>query len=72
MNILSVVIGTIAFILAVVGLFPLIGWLNWLVIIVALIGAFIGLFAQKRTGLNLNLFVLVIAVIRLFIGGGII
>ena len=46
--------------------------LNWLVIPVVAIGLVLGLFSDKTTGRNINLAVLVIAMFRLFIGGGLI
>lgn len=72
MNLISIIIGFVALALAIVGLLPMLGWLNWLVLVLALLGAVIGIFAVKRTGLNLNLVVMIVAIFRLVIGGGII
>jgi hypothetical protein len=72
MNVISTVIGIVALVAALVAFIPLLGWLNWLVIPVAVIGLVLGLFSDKTTGRNINLIVLVIAMFRLFIGGGII
>ena len=71
MNAISVLVGVVALIAALVAFIPLLGWLNWLVIPVAAIGLVLGLFSDKTTGRNINLAVLVIAMFRLFIGGGI-
>ncbi|NUM79385.1 hypothetical protein HUU42_01165 [bacterium] len=71
MNVISVFIGLIALILALVGFIPLLGWLNWLVIPGAIVGLVVGLMSDKDTGRNINLVVLALAAIRLFIGGGI-
>ena len=70
-NIVSLIIGFVAFILAVIAFIPLLGWANWLIIPLALIGAGVGLVSRSTSGRNLNLFVIVIGVIRLMIGGGI-
>ena len=70
MNAISVLVGVVALIAALVAFIPLVGWLNWLVIPVAVIGLVLGLFSDKTTGRNINLAVLVIAMFRLFIGGG--
>jgi hypothetical protein len=72
MNLLAVLIGILALGAALVGFIPLLGWLNWLVIPVAVIGLVFGLLSDKTTGRNINLVVLVIAMFRLFIGGGLI
>jgi hypothetical protein len=70
-NIVSLIIGFVALILAVIAFIPLLGWANWLIIPLAVIGAAIGLASRSHAGRNLNLFVIVIGVIRLMLGGGI-
>lgn len=72
MNVISTLIGIAALIAALVAFIPLLGWLNWLVIPVVAVGLVLGLLSDKTTGRNINIAVLVIAVFRLFIGGGII
>ena len=71
MNVISVLVGVAALIVALIGFIPLLGWLNWLVIPAAVVGLVIGLLSQKTSGRNINLVVLVLAVIRLALGGGI-
>ncbi|HEX9871312.1 MAG TPA: hypothetical protein VGC99_22460 [Candidatus Tectomicrobia bacterium] len=71
MNILSSIIGLVALILALVGFIPLLGWLNWFVIPLAVVGLVLGLLSQKTSGRNVNLVVLALAIIRLVLGGGI-
>ncbi len=71
MNVVSVIIGLVALILALVGFVPLLGWLNWLVIPAAVVGLVVGLLSQKTSGRNINLVVLALAVLRLALGGGI-
>ena len=71
-NVVSMIIGVVALICAVVAFIPLLGWLNWLIIPLALIGAGVGVISKSTTGRNLNLFVIVVGVVRLMLGGGII
>jgi hypothetical protein len=70
-NIASLIIGFVALICAVVAFVPLLGWLNWLIIPLAILGAALGLISRGTAGRNLNLLVIVIGVVRLMLGGGI-
>ena len=70
-NLVSLVIGVVALICALVAFIPLLGWANWLIIPLAIIGAVIGMVSRSSAGRNLNLFVILIGVIRLMLGGGI-
>ena len=70
-NIASLIIGFVALILAIVAFLPLLGWANWLIIPVAIIGAGIGMLSRGTAGRNLNLLVIVIGIVRLMLGGGI-
>jgi hypothetical protein len=70
-NIASLIIGFVALVCALVAFIPLLGWLNWLIIPLAILGAGVGLISRGTAGRNLNLFVIVIAMLRLMLGGGI-
>ena len=70
-NIASLIIGLVALICAIVAFLPLLGWANWLIIPLAIIGAVIGMVSRGTAGRNLNLFVIVIGIVRLMLGGGI-
>jgi hypothetical protein len=70
-NIASLIIGFVALILAIIAFIPLLGWANWLIIPLAIIGAGVGMVSRGTSGRNLNLFVIVIGVVRLMLGGGI-
>jgi hypothetical protein len=70
-NFVSLIIGIVALICALVAFIPLLGWANWLIIPLAIIGAVIGMISRSTAGRNLNLFVILIGVIRLMLGGGI-
>ena len=70
-NLVSLIIGFVAMIFAVVAFLPLLGWANWLIIPLAIIGAVVGMISSGTAGRNLNIFVIVIGVVRLMLGGGI-
>jgi hypothetical protein len=71
MNIASLVIDIVALIFAVIAFLPLLGWANWLIIPLTVIGAAVGMASKSTAGRNLNFFVAVVAVVRLMLGGGI-
>ncbi|RJF93509.1 hypothetical protein [Sphingomonas cavernae] len=71
LNIVSLLIGAVALVLAVLAFIPLLGWANWFIIPLAVIGLAIGVLAKSNAGRNLNIVVIVIGVIRLMLGGGI-
>jgi ABC-type long-subunit fatty acid transport system fused permease/ATPase subunit len=70
-NLVSLIIGFVALICALVAFIPLLGALNWLIIPLAIIGAVVGMVSRNSAGRNLNLFVIVIGVVRLILGYGI-
>jgi hypothetical protein len=70
-NLVSIIIGAVALLCALVAFIPLLGWANWLIIPLAIIGAGIGMISRGSAGRNLNLFVIVVAVLRLILGHGI-
>jgi hypothetical protein len=72
LNLVSLIIGIVALIFAVIAFLPLLGWANWLIIPLALIGAAVGMASSSNAGRNLNLFVIVVGVVRLMLGGGIV
>ena len=71
LNLVSLIIGVVALLLAAVAFLPLLGWANWLIIPLAIIGAGIGAMSQGNAGRNLNLFVILLGIVRLALGGGI-
>jgi len=70
-NVVSLIIGFVALIFAVIAFVPFLGWANWLIIPLAMIGALFGVISRGTAGRNLNFFVIVIGVIRLILGHGI-
>jgi uncharacterized membrane protein len=71
-NLVSLIIGFVALVCALIAFIPLLGWANWLIVPLAIIGAGIGMISRGTAGRNLNLFVIVIGIVRLMLGGGII
>lgn len=70
LNIVSIFIGLIALILAIPAFIPLLGWANWLVIPIAVVGLALGAMSSSNAGRNLNIVVIAVGVIRLMLGGG--
>ena len=81
MGLISILWGIVAMLWMVLALIPLVGITNWLLIPFAAIGAIIaaigmaltsaGKRGRAKTGLLLNCVVIVVAIVRLGIGGGI-
>jgi len=71
MNILSILIGLLAIPFVLGGIIPLLGALNYLAIPIAVVGAGLGILSRRTSGRNFNLLMLLVAVVRLSLGGGI-
>ncbi len=72
LNLISILLGVVTLVLALVAFVPLLGWMNWLVIPIAVVGAAVGALSSSGTGgRNLNLVLIVVCAIRLSLGGGI-
>jgi hypothetical protein len=71
LNVVSLIIGVVALLFALVAFLPLLGWANWLIIPLAIVGAVIGAMSRSTSGRNLNLIVILIGIVRLMLGGGI-
>ena len=69
-NLVSLIIGFVALVCAVIAFLPFLGWANWLIIPLAIIGAAVGMISRGTAGRNLNLLVIVIGIVRLMMGGG--
>ncbi|MDD3994943.1 MAG: hypothetical protein WCZ22_05750 [Dehalococcoidales bacterium] len=78
MSILGFIIGILTGIGATVSLLPLLGWLNWLNIPVAIIGLVFSILGVNKgrnkgigtAGIIINAILIVYGIIRLIIGGG--
>ena len=71
LNLVSLIIGAVALVCVAIAFIPLLGWANWLIIPLAVIGAGIGAASNGTSGRNLNLVVILIGAVRLMLGGGI-
>lgn len=69
-NILSLIVGLVGLLMALPSFLPFLGWGNWFVIPVAVVGLALGVISRHTSGRNLNLLVLVVAILRLSLGGG--
>ena len=72
LNIVSVLIGLVTLVLGLVAFMPLLGWLNWFVIPIGIVGAAVGALSSSNGGRNLNVVLIIIFALRLMLGGGII
>jgi hypothetical protein len=72
LNIVSILIGLLALLLAIPSAIPFLGWGNWIVLPIAAAGAGLGALSRSNHGRNFCLVVFVIACLRLMLGGGII
>ena len=70
-NVISLILGCIALVLVAIPFIPLLGWANWIILPIAIVGLGIGATSDRTSGRNLNIAVIVIGVIRLMLGGGI-
>lgn len=72
MRTLSLILGVLAALGLLLGLLPLFGWLNWLVVLPpAVLGLILGVLARDRGAMTLNAVVIAIALLRLSVGGGV-
>jgi hypothetical protein len=70
-NLISILIGLVALLLAIPSAIPLLGWGNWIVLPIALVGAGVGALSRSDKGRNFCLIVFALATVRLMLGGGI-
>ena len=71
LNFVSITIGVVALIFVAIAFLPFLGWANWFVIPMALVGLGLGVLSKRKSGRNLNIAVIVVGVLRLMLGGGI-
>ena len=69
-NLLSILTGIVALVLAIPSTIPFLGWGNWFVLPIAVIGIGFGALSSSNGGRNFCLIVFAIAVVRLMLGGG--
>ncbi len=71
LNILSFLFGLVSLVIVIPATIPFLGALNWLALPLIVIGIIVGQLSSSNSGRNFNLIVLLVAVIRLSLGGGI-
>jgi hypothetical protein len=71
LNLLSLGLGLVSIVPVLFALLPLLGWANWLILPLPVVGLILGVMSRRSEGRNLNLIVIAIAVVRLMLGGGI-
>jgi hypothetical protein len=70
LNVVSIIIGAVALLFAIPAFLPVLALAYYLIIPLAVIGAVIGAASSSNVGRNLNLFVIVVGVLRLMLTGG--
>ncbi|GAB4477229.1 MAG: hypothetical protein OHK0018_08070 [Erythrobacter tepidarius] len=70
LNVLAYVVGLVSLIIVIPAQIPLLGWANWLALPLIVIGVIIGALSSRDGGRNFCLIVLLLAALRLSIGGG--
>ncbi len=71
LNVLAYLIGLISLVIVIPAQLPLLGAANWIALPVIVVGIIIGALSSKDGGRNFCLVVLLIAAVRLMLGGGI-
>ncbi|MFN6933640.1 MAG: hypothetical protein ACK4NZ_00635 [Tsuneonella sp.] len=72
-NIISFLLGILSLVIVIPATIPFLGWANWLALPLIVIGIIVGqLSSTSKAGRNFCLIVLLVAVVRLSLGGGII
>ena len=71
LNILSILVGLLSLMIVIPSQIPLLGWGNWFALPVIAAGIVLGALSSRNTGRNFCLIVLLLAVVRLMVGGGV-
>jgi len=72
LNLVSILIGLATLAFGLVAFIPFLGWMNWLVIPLGIVGAAVGALSSSNGGRNLNIVLIIIFALRLMLGGGIV
>ena len=71
-NLIAFLLGLVSLVIVIPATIPFLGWANWLALPLIVIGVIAGqLSSSSKAGRNFCLVVLLIAVVRLSLGGGI-
>lgn len=71
LNAIAYLVGLASLVIVIPAQIPLLGWANWVALPVIVVGIIIGALSSKDGGRNFCLIVLLIAAVRLMLGGGI-
>jgi len=71
LNALAYLVGLVSLVIVIPAQIPLLGWANWLALPLIVVGIVLGALSSKDGGRNFCLVVLLIAGVRLSLGGGI-
>lgn len=70
-NIVAFILGLVSLVIVIPATIPFLGWANWLALPLIVLGVIAGqLSSTSKAGRNFCLVVLLIAVVRLSLGGG--
>lgn len=72
LNVLAYIVGLVSLVIVIPAQIPLLGWANWLALPLIVIGIILGALSSHNGGRNFCLIVLLIAAVRLTLGGGLI
>lgn len=72
LNLLSFIFGLVSLIVVIPATIPFLGWANWLALPLIVVGIILGALSSSDSGRNFCLIVLLVAGVRLALGGGII
>lgn len=70
LNALAFLIGLVSLVIVIPAQIPLLGWANWFALPLIVLGIILGALSSKDSGRNFCLVVLLIAAVRLMLGGG--
>lgn len=71
LNLFSILFGIVSLVIVIPATIPFLGWANWFALPLIVIGVVLGQMSSSNSGRNFNLIVLLIAAVRLTLGGGI-
>ncbi len=72
LNIFAFLIGIVSLAIVIPAQIPFLGWANWLALPLIAIGIIVGALSSSNSGRNFCLIVMLIAGVRLMLGGGVI
>ena len=72
LNLLAFLFGLVSLVIVIPATIPLLGWANWFALPLIVIGIIVGQLSSSNSGRNFCIVVLIIAAVRLSLGGGII